>query len=80
MTKMNIGNCGKQPFDAYVSLVGGPERDLYYVGFSCKNTEEDIEKMLEEYSDSIFSIEDWNKESMQKFFIEKLSKGDFEHA
>lgn len=71
---------GKQPFDAYVSLVGGPERDLYYVGFSCKNTEEDIEKMLEEYSDSIFSIEDWNKESMQKFFIEKLSKGDFEHA
>ena len=41
---------------------------------------EDIEKMLEEYSDRIFSIEDWNKESMQKFFIEKLSKGDFEHA
>ena len=38
-------NNGKQPFDAYVSLVGGPERDLYYVGFSCKNTEEDIEKM-----------------------------------
>lgn len=48
---------GKQPFDAYVSLVGGPERDLYYVGFSCKNTEEDIEKMLEEYSDSIFRTE-----------------------
>ena len=39
-------NNGKQPFDAYVSLVGGPERDLYYVGFSCKNTEEDIEKYL----------------------------------
>ena len=32
-------------------------------------TEEDIEKMLEEYSDSIFSIEDWNKERLMPNLI-----------
>lgn len=68
---------GEQTYDAYVSMVGGPERDLFYLGYSCKKTEEDIVKMLEEYSDAIFGIEDWNKESMQKFFIEELLKGDF---
>lgn len=70
---------GEQAYDAYVSMVGGPERDLFYLGFSCKDTEEDIVKMLEEYSDSIFSVENWNKKNMQKFFIEELLKGDFEH-
>lgn len=70
-------NNGEQTYDAYVSMIGGPEYDLFYLGFSYKRSEEDIIKMLEEYSDSIFSIGDWNKESMQKFFIQELSKGDF---
>lgn len=69
---------GEQTYDAYVSMIGGPENDLFYLGFSYKESEEDIIKMLEVYSDSIFSIEDWDKESMQKFFIEKLLRGDFE--
>ncbi|MBQ9302742.1 hypothetical protein [Butyrivibrio sp.] len=70
---------GEQTYDAYVSMIGGPEYDLFYLGFSYKKSEEDIIKMLEEYSDSIFSIEDWDKESMQKFFIETLLKGDIEY-
>ena len=69
---------GEQTYDAYVSMIGGHEYDLFYLGFSYKESEEDIIKMLEVYSDSIFSIEDWDKESMQKFFIEKLLRGDFE--
>lgn len=68
---------GEQVYDAYVSMIGGPGYDLYYLGLSYKKSEEDIIKMLEEYSDSIFSIEGWDKENMQKFFIEELLKGDF---
>lgn len=68
---------GEQTYDAYVSMIGGPEYDLFYLGFSYKKSEEDIIKMLEEYSDSIFSIEDWDKESMQKFFIQEFLRGDF---
>lgn len=69
---------GEQTYDAYVSMIGGPEYDLFYLGFFYKESEEDIIKMLEVYSDSIFNIEEWDKESMQKFFIEKLLRGDFE--
>lgn len=70
---------GDQTYEAYASMVGGPERDLYYIGFSYKDTEEDIIKMLEEYSDDIFDIEDWRKENVQKFFIEEILQGDFVH-
>jgi len=69
---------GEQTYNAYVSMIGGPEYDLFYLGFSYKKSEEDIIKMLEEYSDSIFSIEGWDKEGVQKFFIQELLKGDFE--
>lgn len=68
---------GEQPYEAYVSMIGGPEYDLFYLGYSCKKSEEDIIKLLEEYSDNIFNIEDWDKESMQKFLIDELLKGDF---
>lgn len=68
---------GEQTYDAYVSMVDGPEYDLFYLGYSFKKSEEDIIKMLEEYSDSIFSIDGWDKESMQKFFIQELLRGDF---
>ena len=68
----------EQTYDAYVSMIGGPVYDLFYLGFSYEESEEDIIKMLEVYSDSIFSILDWDKESMQKFFIEELLRGDFE--
>ena len=68
---------GEQTYDAYVSMIGFPLYDLFYLGYSYEKSEEDIIKMLEEYSDNIFSIEDWDKESMQKFFIEELLRGDF---
>ncbi len=67
----------EQVYNAYVSMIGGPIYDLFYLGSSYKKSEEDIIKMLEECSDSIFSIDGWDKESMQKFFIEELLKGDF---
>ncbi len=68
---------GDQTYDAYVSMIGGPEYDLFYLGFSYQKSEEDIIRMLEKYSDSIFSIDGWDKESMQKFFIQELLRGDF---
>ena len=68
---------GEQTYEAYVSMIDSPEEDLFFLGFSCEESEEDIIKMLEVYSDSIFSIEGWDKENMQKFFIEKLLEGDF---
>ncbi len=68
---------GEQTYDAYVSMFDGPEYDLFYLVFSYKKSEEDIIKMLEEYSDCIFSIDGWDKESMQKFFIQELLRGDF---
>jgi len=64
-------------YDAYVSMVGGPERDLFYLGDSYASKEELIQK-LEEYSDSFFSLEEWDKERIQKFFIDNLKEGDFE--
>ncbi len=69
---------GEQTYDAYVSMIEGPDYDLSCLGSSCEKSEEDIIKMLEEYSDSVFSIDGWDKESMQEFFIQELLRGDFE--
>ena len=77
LEKRGSGEQSEQTYDAYVSMAGGPVYDLFYLGFSYKKSEEDIIKMLEEHSDSIFNIEDWDKESMQKFFIQELLRGDF---
>ncbi len=64
--------------EAYVSLAGGPEYNLYYLGTSSINSEDDIVKMLENFSDDIFNIDidEWDKERMQKFFISELLSGD----
>lgn len=69
---------GSKLYDSYISMVDGPEYDLFYMGQACEKKEEHIIQMLENYSDNIFSsIDGWNKESMQKFFIEELLRGDF---
>lgn len=75
---LNKQDNGDQTYEAYVTLIDGPINDLFYIGFSHKETERDIANMLEEYSDSIFGIEGWDKESIQKFFIDRLLEGDYE--
>lgn len=68
---------GSKLYNSYISMVDGPEYDLFYMGQACEKKEEHIIQMLENYSDNIFSIDVWDKESMQKFFIEELLRGDF---
>ena len=62
----------EQVYEAFFTMMHSPLCDWYYLGLSYKNTEKDIMKMLEEYSDSIFSIDDWDKDSIQRFLIEEL--------
>ena len=44
-----LGKNGRdeQIYDAYVSMIGGPVYDLFYLGISYKKSEEDIIKILE---------------------------------
>lgn len=69
-----------QVYEALIAFIDAPERDWYYIGRSWKKNEEQIAQMLEEYSDAVFKIEDWNKEDMQKFLIQTLLNGDFEDS
>ena len=68
----------KVQYEAYYSMIGGPEEDFFYIGLSY-DTEVNIVSMLEDCSDSIFKIEDFDKDVLQEFLIEILKESDFEH-
>ncbi len=72
-------NDGSKLYDSYISMVDGPELDLFYMGQACERKEEYIVRMLEECSDNIFNtdVEKWDKKHIQKFFINELMKSDF---